>query len=211
MSVTLHEEIGLEWRIQDAAVAVLKRQATLAEHRVEADRIDAVAANDMPRMIVLAETDAEGIAAAGGPPAFRRRMRMVVHCLVARARLEEASQAINSMIVQVQLALLEDPAWNRMPENIESMRCSRTFTKGDSLVVADGRIEFVMTWMERYQTRITDVLTGATLRVDTARPFDRTGIYPPPNPPYPVPEPPRASGPDGRIEIGAVIELPVAE
>jgi hypothetical protein len=191
--------------IQDAAVAVLRSQATLAGDNVEADRIDPLPAGGAPHIIVYAGTEATPFSTAGGPPAFVQRCTMVVQCLVSRADKDTARADVNAMIAQVHLALLEDPVWTRMPAIVESMRVTRTFTGSTGLVEADGRIEFVLTWREDYQVRVATPLNLLMLRVDTAQPFDPSGSY---QPDYPVAAPPRVVGPDGRIEIGAQIPLP---
>lgn len=196
-------------QIQDTTVQVLIAQNTLAGAAVEADRVDEVTTADMPRMIVYAGEEAEAFSDAGGPPSFTVRCTLVVQCLVAKASKDAARAAVNTMLSQVQLALLEDPVWNRMASLIESMRVTRTYKPDSATVEADGRIEFIMRWRHDYLTREPGPLTGANVRGDLSRPFDPAGDYPPTF--YPVARPPRTSGPDGRVEIGADIDLPVAE
>ncbi|MGA8195855.1 MAG: hypothetical protein WB902_21080 [Acetobacteraceae bacterium] len=48
----------------------------------------------------------------------------MVQALVVRAAREDAVRDLDTMILQTQLALLEDPEWNR-PAAIGSMRVSR--------------------------------------------------------------------------------------
>ena len=192
--------------IPQVTVRVLKAQRTLAGDAVEADRIDGVASGDMPRLLVFWREEGEDVSGGSGPPAFAMELTLVVQALVERAARDDAVRDLDTMILQTQLALLEDPEWNRLAA-IGSMRVSREFKGDEQLILGDGRIEFVMRWRESYQTRLGPVISGVNLQVDAGSPTDRNGEYR--NLQFPAPPPPRSGGRDGRIEIAAKIDLPV--
>jgi hypothetical protein len=75
-----------------------------------------------------------------------------------------------------QLALLEDPQWNRLAA-IASMRVSREFKGDEQLILGDGHIEFVMSWLESYQTRLGPMISGGNLQVDAGSPSARLSEY----------------------------------
>ena len=133
--------------IPQVTVRVLKAQRTLAGDAVEADRIDGVASGDMPRLLVFWREEGEDVSGGSGPPAFAMELTLVVQALVERAARDDAVRDLDTMILQTQLALLEDPEWNRLAA-IGSMRVSREFKGDEQLILGDGRIEFVMRWRE---------------------------------------------------------------
>ena len=106
-------------------VRVLKAQKTLAGEAVEADRIDGVGSGDMPRLLVFSHEEGQGISPAGGPPAFAMELTLVVQALVERASKEDVVRDLDTPLLQTQLALLEDPEWNRLVSEVASMRVSR--------------------------------------------------------------------------------------
>ena len=193
--------------IRASTVAVLIAQNTMAGTAVESDRVDGIASGDMPRLVVYSQEDGQGVSPAGGPPAFDMALTLVVQALVERASRDDVVRDLDTLLLQSQLALLEDPVWNRLAGEVASMRVTRTFKADESLIVGDGRIEFVMHWRENYETRLGPVLSGIDLQIDTGSPFDPNGNYL--NPEFPAPPPPRTHGPDGRIEIAAKIDLPI--
>jgi hypothetical protein len=193
--------------IPQVTVPVLKAQRTLAGDAVEADRIDGVASGDMPRLLVFWREEGEDVSGGSGPPAFAMELTLVVQALVERAARDDAVRDLDTIILQTQLALLEDPEWNRLAA-IGSMRVSREFKGDEQLILGDGRIEFVMRWRESYQTRLGPVISGVNLQVDAGSPTDRLGDYR--NLQFPAVPPPRSGGRDGRIEIAAKIDLPVS-
>jgi hypothetical protein len=190
--------------IPQVTVRVLKAQRTLAGDAVEADRIDGVASGDMPRLLVFCREEGEDVSGGSGPPAFAMELTLVVQALVERAARDDAVRDLDTMILQTQLALLEDPEWNRLAA-IGSMRVSREFKGDEQLILGDSRIEFVMRWRESYQTRLGPVISGVNLQVDAGSPTDRNGEYRN----MQFPPPPRPGGRDGRIEVAAKIDLPV--
>ena len=110
--------------IPQVTVRVLKAQRTLAGDAVEADRIDGVASGDMPRLLVFWREEGEDVSGGSGPPAFAMELTLVVQALVERAARDDAVRDLDTMILQTQLALLEDPEWNRLAA-IGSMRVAR--------------------------------------------------------------------------------------
>jgi hypothetical protein len=133
-------------------------------------------------------------------------MTLAVQALVQHAVKADAVIALNTLLLQVQLALLEDPVWNRMAGEVSSMRVTRSFSRGESVIIGDGRIEFLMTWRESYETRLGPLLSGVNLFVDTGSPFDPHGDYA--NVEFPAAPAVRTHGPDGRIEIAIKIDFP---
>lgn len=194
--------------IRETTVAVLIAQKTLAGLAVESDRIEGIPSGAMPRLIVYAQEEGEGVSPAGGPPAFNMTLTLVVQALIERATRADAIRDLDALILQTQIALLEDPVWNRLAGEVAGMRVSRNFHGDNDLILGDGRVEFTMNWRQNYETRVGPTLTGVNLHIDTGRPFDPVGNYP--NPTFPAAPPPRKHGPDGRIEVDVVINLPPA-
>lgn len=199
--------MSLATDIRELTVATLIAQQTLAGSAVESDRVDGLDDSDMPRIIVFSQEEAEGAAGPSTAPAFHVTLTLVVQALITRATKADAQADLDAIVDQIKIALLEDPVWNRQAAEIASMRVSRRFDGAADRIVGDGRVEFTLRWREEYQTRVPDVLNGINIRIDAGRPFDATGDY---QPSYPVAPPPRPSGPDGRVEINATIDLPTA-
>ena len=193
--------------IRASTVSVLMAQNTLAGENVELDRVDGVEPGDMPRLIVFSEEEGAGVSSAGGPPAFDMTLTLVVQALVERAARDDVVRDLDTLILQTQLALLEDPVWNRLGGEVATMRVSRTFRGDADMIVGDGRIQFTLTWRENYETRLGPTLTGVNLNIDTGRPADPNSDYQ--NVEFPAAPPPRQHGPDRRVEIAAKIDLPV--
>ena len=160
-------------------------QNTLAGENVELDRVDGVEPGDMPRLIVFSEEEGAGVSSAGGPPAFDMTLTLVVQALVERAARDDVVRDLDTLILQTQLALLEDPVWNRLAGEVATMRVSRTFRGDADMIVGDGRIEFTLTWRENYETRLGPMLTGVNLKsTPDAQPIQTAITRTPNSPPH---------------------------
>jgi hypothetical protein len=67
--------------------------------------------------------EGEDASGCSGRQAFAMELTLVVQALVERAAQADAVRDLDTMILQTQLALLEDPEWNRLAANA-SMRVS---------------------------------------------------------------------------------------
>lgn len=149
--------------IREAAVASLLAYQTIAGDRVESERVDPVESGDTPRLIVMADDAAEGISRGGAAPAFRTTLTLMIHAQVEHAQRGDAVAALDTLIAQVKDALLGDPDWVRLSENIPSLRVTRSFKGDNARIIGDGRIVITCTWIEIYPPRITTPLSTVTL------------------------------------------------
>lgn len=147
----------------DAAVRVLILQNTVARARVESDRVDEVAAGSMPRLIVYATDDYAGESRGGTAPRFQVTATVIVQCLVEHAQQRDAQGMLRTLIFQAMDALLCDPDWVQLTENVASVRVVRTYKAEGERIVGDGRIAFTATWRETWPPRVADKLTKVDL------------------------------------------------
>jgi hypothetical protein len=152
-------------RVRDAAVAVLRDYGTIAEDRIEAERIDPVGSGDMPRVSVFADESGETASRAGTAPAFDMTGHLVLQCLVERATKDEAIADLDLLIWQVKEALFSDAAWVKLTANIASVTTQRSFRGDRDMILGDGRLRIDVTWRDLYPPRITQMLSKMTVTV----------------------------------------------
>lgn len=158
-------------------------------------------------IIVYTDDSKEGIGTA--PPSFRTTVLTTVE-INAQGRSKDAAEALCDEACDLaENALLNGgSAFQKLFSGIDSVEThcdyrgldnkSHTFT---AVIEIRGHA------LETFEPVITTQLSGATVYVDSVNIFDPNGTYEPPFD-YPVADPPRASGPDGRTEIQASIQIP---
>ena len=149
--------------LREATVAVLLAAGTTAGAAIESERIDAVAEGDMPRVLVFADADAEGVGGGGTAPAFDVTLNLVVQCLVEAARHPDAVAALDLLMMQVQDALLSDPTWLSLGAAVKNVKTTRSLKPEGDRVVGDGRLQIALTWTEIYRPRVTQPLSLITV------------------------------------------------
>ncbi len=179
------------WQVMQSALGVVLREATvftllaastIAGAAIESERVDAVAAGDMPRVLVFADEDAEGTGNGGTAPSFTVTLNMVVQCLVEGARRADAVAALDLLMMQVKDALLSDPTWLSLSAAVKSVKTTRSLKPDGDRVVGDGRLQIALEWTEIYRPRVTQPLslvTAATTPPAGTSPVGFTQTLPP--------------------------------
>ena len=164
----LRRESGLGVAIREATVAALVAYNTLAGAAVESERVDGVAAGDMPRLFVYADEDAESVGGGGTAPAFDVTMNLVVQALVENARQPDARTNLDTLMMQARDCLLGDPVWVSLSAQVKSLRTTRTFKAQQNQIVGDGRMQIALAWTEIIRPRVTTPLSLVTLATTPA-------------------------------------------
>ncbi len=138
---------------------------------VEAERIDPLETEDVPRIVVYTDDSASTDSQGGTAPAFAVTAQIVVQAVVAGARKADALARLDTLIAQVKDCLFSDPAWVRLFGVAGSMRTQRAVRGEGKQSLADGRILIECGWREIYKPRVTTPLSTATL---TTTPPDGT-------------------------------------
>ena len=160
------------WQVLESAHGVILREATaaalidygtIAGVNVETERVDAVASGSMPRLLVFADEDAQGVPNGGTVPAFDVTLQLVVQGMVERARRADAVADLDTLLSQARDALLGDPVWPTLVTRIGSIKTRRLFEPKQNLIVGDGRMQFELIWTESYRPRVITPLDLVTL------------------------------------------------
>lgn len=194
--------------IRDAAIRVLRREVPDLHDRVFRHRTLPLAAEDLPCAAVFRlGTDGKG-RGPSGPPRFAMTLSLGIRLRASGATEAEAEDAAQFLADAAEAALLEDPDFVAMVEDIPRVAQTLQVQAGGGLPVADVGLTIELTWRETRHPRLSDRLARAHVRVDAIDPADPAGTYPP-APPFPAPFPaPRPHGPDGRAEGGFDLDFP---
>ncbi len=203
-------------QLRDQAVQVLAAAGTLAGANVIANRVDEVPEGDLPVISVWAHEDRKVSASDGNTGIlFLGTGTLTVQGLVLRAVREDCTRDIDLLEQQILDALLQDPVWAAAakPDGQGStIEVTQTMQiQGDRLIGAVMIKMPIGPWNESYPAAVSTTLSGADIHTDARVPFDPNGTYGDdadagfPDAALPAP---RASGPDGRIEITATVDLP---
>ena len=139
-------------QLREAAITALLAGATLAEERIERERIDPTFSGDMPRIIVLMDSRGDNGASAGTPPHFTVNGTMILQCLIQEARQDDAVFQLDILIAQALETLFSDPVWAALSQ-IVSYVVVRDFRDKDNLIIGDARIQISLTWRTYYPPR----------------------------------------------------------
>lgn len=158
-------------------------------------------AGTMPAALVyvngLRRTTLSGGTAA---PTFRTILSIAIHLRVEARSPELADAVLDELEEALDAALLEDPGFIALAEEISGMEMGRKLTAEGDLVVGEQVCTIDLQFTETFEPRDLPPLTTARIVVDAIDPADRAGPYPALDP-FPAPAaPPRTRGPDGRAE-----------
>lgn len=197
--------------VRDRIKAILARKLPTLAGRILVDRQWPTGADAQPFLLIESGTERKVLTVAGGSPEYDVTATIGVSIRV-QARGEAAAltqlDALERLVCVALLAqpdaLTDLPGFDRVGAIIRNSSMS---TEGDR-IEAQTSLAFDCLWTEFYPPATPDALLRLHVRLDAIEPFDPTGPYPPLDD-FPAPaEPPRTSGPDGRPEIGANIDLP---
>jgi hypothetical protein len=159
-------------RLRERTVAVLLDYGTIAEHRVEAERIDPVptttgqAPPSMPAIIVFADETGDCASGAGTAPAFDVTCHLILQCLTQRAKREDAVADLDALIAQAKDALFADARWVRGITKIASYQTQRSFKRESEQVLGDGRVRIeVLIAKEIHRPRVETALDTIAITV----------------------------------------------
>lgn len=160
--------------VMQTALSILLGANTIAEKRIEWERVSDVAPGDTPRIILHSSDEAQTEAEAGTAPRFKTTLTMIAQCLVDAARPEDCQAQLRLLVQQVRDTLLSTPAFTTLPECITQIKISRTYKGMDKRIVGDGRILIAMTWRETFNPTATPFET-----ITFAPNSDPGAIFPP--------------------------------
>lgn len=198
-------------QIRDATLLLLLQAVPEAGRRIYTARTWPLESPKNPCLLVYTWRETKTLlSTAGSAPQFQVDAKLVVR---ARAEAEDEiglEAALDALAGAVENALLTDPDWVARFERIGGIESSiHTLEEPAERPVGEVALVFDVRWTEDFPPRLPFALAQVALRVDGAEPFDRTGTWPA-APPFPAAPPaPRTSGPDGRAEVAATINLPV--
>ncbi len=149
----------------------------------EAERMDPLDWRDLPRIVVLADEQATLKSQGGGAPSLAITANVVIQCLSAQARKDDALAEIDAMIAQVKDCLLRDPAWTAAMWRLQEIRTQRSFRPENALVIGDGRLLLTCELgIVTYSPRVTVPLSGVDFTA--SMPGARPGAAPAPAPSF---------------------------
>jgi hypothetical protein len=137
--------------------------------------------------------------------------RVTVPALANDAGAAQAQVALEALKVQIEQALINNPAITQLIQQIAYVRSEIDVSSEGDQPLAELVMQFGYEFYEGpedFYPIAGDALDEITVDVDLTNRFDATGTYP--NPPFPseVEPAPRTSGPDGRAEGGLDVQLP---
>lgn len=200
--------------IRDAAVTVLAAWPPLAGVLIGRVMIDPLQSGDYPAVnVFLHRVQRSSVSRGAAAPAFDTTATIGLQLLVEQAQKDDAVNALDGLHFNVLNGLLSDPIWPRLdlakPDG--DLPFDIGFKANGEKIIGEGLATIECgPWMEIYDPRVTSPLSTIALTTDLARPFDPTGLYTDDQAAgFPAAAtPPRNAGPDGRIELGAIITLP---
>lgn len=192
-------------QVRSVALTLLQAAITQAGATVTTSKDAPVQAGTTPSIVIYTDDEKTGTGTA--PPQFRTDVLTTVEVTV-EATTKDAAEALSDTLCEtVENTLLGTPAYVMLFEQIDHVE-SRVDYRGDGAkkhtFVAVVEIKGHAT--EIFEPSITQVITGMNIYVDSQNIFDPNGTYAPPFN-YPVADPTRGHGPDGRIEIGGSEEF----
>jgi hypothetical protein len=196
-------------QVRVAALAALT--AALTDVTIESPPVTPTAPKQLPYAGVRCGTERK---AAEGKrlPKFTTTATLEVVARVSAPTKEAAQDAIEYLGARIEVALFGSAALVALVQQMNVTTTTEISAEGSTYL---GGIEMAVD-CELYEVFDPVLLNpddypalqGVNLHVDTARPFDANGIYAASPFPDSVTPAPRTSGPDGRDEIAANIDLP---
>lgn len=189
--------------VRQQAVSLIAAANTLAGKNVHSNRDTPLEENELPAVVIYLPTERkETKSPSGTDPRFTATLTMHIELRVDGTSVETVETRLETLVDQVQNALLTNPVFTRMFEHIGECSVEQAITAQADQHIGRALITMGMQYSDEYAPVIPNVLETVALTVDTGRPFDPTGAY---NPNDPAP---RTIGPDGRIEVGTTLTLP---
>lgn len=161
----------------------------------------------MPSLLVYVWRDSgKGISEAGSMPLFRTTLTIVVECRVTGTAETATRDALDDLAEAVKNALLTSPAITGYADHFAGMETVIEVNGEAQRFLGNAKFALDFVYDEPFQPKIEPDFTGFNLYVDLVNLYSPTGNFAKPFD-YPVAPPPRSSGPDGRVEIGATGDL----
>jgi len=146
------------------------------------------------------------VAPAGTAPQFKTTLTLLFELRVATGNAATVDQRLDALADAVKDAVLRNGAFVQLARPSKLHVESKYDAQGQR-VLGNAALALDLEYPETFPPIATQALEGVDLYVDALDVFDPSGTYQPPFP-YVPPPAPRTSGPDGRPEAAASIDLP---
>jgi hypothetical protein len=133
-------------------------------------------------------------------PKFRAIVSIAIHLRAQGLTVELVDATLDQLEAAVDEALLEDPTFVAIPEEITGMDMARKLSAEGDQIVGEQVITLDLQMTETFEPKGLPPLATARIVIDAIDPADRSGPYPAIDPFPPPAAPPRPRGPDGRAE-----------
>ncbi len=191
--------------VRAKALELLEDAITVQGARKSSSKDTPIPSGTTPQIIVY--TDDTTVGGGGNPPQFQTMVLTTVEIVAEGATAQEAEALLDTLCEQTEIALLGNPDFVRFFEKIESVETKTDYRGQEARKHTFSAVmEIKGSTTEIFEPVITGLLAGLNIYVDSINVFDPNGFYDPPFP-YEVADPPRASGPDGRDEVSASVEI----
>lgn len=200
-------------RLRLAALGVLQGLTTTAGVAVvESPPATATQPKQMPYIGLRCGIERKA-AVAGQMPNFTTTVALEVTARVAATTQQAVQDAIEALGFAIEQALLGAPSVVTLASKVVGVTTTTEINAEGSAYQAESLMAFdfeLPEWFDPTQIAPANypALQGLNLHVDAGRPYDANGIYTGSPFPASVIPAPRASGPDGRDEGYAEIDLP---
>ncbi len=205
--------------IRDNAVRALLEANTLAGERVYTPRTWPTQPVDLPAIIVRTPTQRRQSTGRHGPPQFMGEVMLTVTARVTASSEADADELVRVLAEQIETAILQngqflfDSDIQSFPSTALELRVSAEARS----ITAEAHCSFACEVYEIFDPTLDAAgdpypprhdLKGVGIKADLRNVFDATGNYPAPTAPiYTTTTAPRTTGPDGRVEGAADIDL----
>lgn len=160
-----------------------------------------------PTREIIVYTDDRKTGLGGTPPQFKTEVLTVIEITVEDDSKDAAEAMLDTLCETVEDTLFGTPDFVKLFELIDSVETISTY-KGVNAArhTFTSVTEIRAHATEIFEPTITETLKGVNVYVDSVNVFDPNGTYVPPFN-YPVSDPQRPRGPDGRVEAGGKVEF----
>ncbi len=191
------------------ALSVLQALPGMAE--VESPPVTATAPSQMPYAAVRCGAERK-VGATKQQATFTTTSTLEILARVSASTKEAAQDAIEALGYQIEQQLFGAPAFIALVQQVASVSTTTEINGDGSQYQAGIEMSVDCELYEVFDPVLINpgnypALEGVNLHVDTQRPFDANGIYAGSPFPASIAPAPRASGPDGRDEIAANVDL----
>ncbi len=205
--------------IRDNAVRALVEAGTLAGDRVYTPRTWPTQPVDLPAIIVRTPTQRRQSTGRHGPPQFMGEVMLTVTARVTATTEADADEVVRVIAEQIETAILQNGEFifDSDIQQFTSTALELRVSAEARSITAEAHCSFACEVYEIFEPTIDaegdpfpprHQLQGIDVKADLRNVFDPSGTYPAPTAPAYSPTPaPRSTGPDGRVEGGADIDL----